>query len=103
MHRKKLFKATKGFIGRRKNVYKIAYQANLKSLIYSYRDRKKTKSLNRSIWIKTINNKLKQKIKYNNFIFILKLKKIIINRKVILFLITSNTSCFQKLLNFMGC
>ncbi|MGX7586191.1 50S ribosomal protein L20 [Candidatus Vidania fulgoroideorum] len=81
---KKIFKISKGFIGRRKNVLKISKISILKSLIYSYRDRKKKKSFFRNKWIKQINYKLGFKnINYNFFIRQLKLSNIKINRKII--------------------
>lgn len=102
--RKKLFKLTKGFIGRRKNVYKIAKQAYLKSLLYSYRDRKKKKTKNRSKWIEKINFSLQKKIiKYNLFIKKLKKKNIKINRKMFYFLLISRKKYFYKILKYLGC
>ena len=47
--RKKLLKMSKGYWGKRKNLYRIAKTQMLKSLYYSYRDRKKKKSDFRSL------------------------------------------------------
>ncbi|MGX7589465.1 50S ribosomal protein L20 [Candidatus Vidania fulgoroideorum] len=99
--RKKIFFLTKKFKGRRKNVYKIAKQANLKSMIYSYRDRKKNKSLKRKYWINEINNNMK--INYSFFINKLKEKKISINRKMYFYLIKSENKCFKSILKYLGC
>jgi large subunit ribosomal protein L20 len=41
--RAKLFKLTKGYYGRRKNVFKRAREAMLRSLSYAYRDRRNRK------------------------------------------------------------
>ena len=40
---KKVFKQTKGFRGRRKNVYRVAKQALMKAGQYAYRDRRQKK------------------------------------------------------------
>ena len=40
---KKVFKQTKGFRGRRKNVYRVAKQAVMKAGQYAYRDRRRKK------------------------------------------------------------
>ncbi|MGX7582522.1 50S ribosomal protein L20 [Candidatus Vidania fulgoroideorum] len=102
--RKKLFFLTKGFIGRRKNVYRIAKQAYLKSLIYSYRDRKKNKSKNREKWIEKINISLQYKNKkYNIFFNKLKEKNIKINRKMFFCIIKNKKKYFYKILNYLGC
>ncbi|HOO63925.1 MAG TPA: 50S ribosomal protein L20, partial [Synergistaceae bacterium] len=48
--RKKLFAITKGYFGRKKNVYKRAREAFLKSLSNAYRDRKAKKREYRKLW-----------------------------------------------------
>ena len=52
---KKVFKQTKGFRGRRKNVYRVAKQALMKAGQYAYRDRRVRKREFRSLWIQRIN------------------------------------------------
>ncbi|MGX7582804.1 50S ribosomal protein L20 [Candidatus Vidania fulgoroideorum] len=103
--RKKVLLLSKGFKGRRKNVYKISKQSVLKSLIYSYRDRKKKKSFFRKKFIKFINIYLnKYNIKYNFFIFNLKIKKVIINRKMLyLFILNNKYNGIKKKLINLGC
>ncbi|ADM89656.1 50S ribosomal subunit protein L20 [Candidatus Zinderia insecticola CARI] len=96
---KKILKFTKGFRGRRKNVFRIAKQALFKSWQYSYRDRKNKKRLFRNIWIKRINIILnKFNIKYNIFINKMKKKNIILNRKILSDLAIKNTHDFKKLI-----
>ncbi|WP_458659036.1 50S ribosomal protein L20 [Candidatus Vidania fulgoroideorum] len=97
---KKIIKKTKGFIGRRKNVYKISKQAYLKSLIYSYRDRKKNKSNFRKKWIKHIGFHLtNMNTNYNSFFNILKKKNIKINRKMIYNLFKKKyISCIEQMM-----
>jgi len=52
---KKVFKAAKGFYGRKKNTIRTAKQSVEKSLQYSYRDRRAKKRNFRSLWIQRIN------------------------------------------------
>src|SRR5450432_2686808 len=52
---KKIFKAAKGFYGRRKNTIRIAKQAVEKSMQYAYRDRKRRKRTFRALWIQRLN------------------------------------------------
>ena len=52
---KKVFKQTKGFRGRRKNVFRVAKQALMKAGQYAYRDRRNKKRDLRALWITRIN------------------------------------------------
>ena len=48
-------KFTKGYFGRRKNVWTVAKNAWEKGMLYAYRDRKTKKRNFRSLWIQRIN------------------------------------------------
>jgi large subunit ribosomal protein L20 len=52
---KKVFKAAKGFYGRRKNTIRIAKQAVEKSMQYATRDRRAKKRTFRALWIQRLN------------------------------------------------
>src|SRR5262245_30619208 len=52
---KKVFKAAKGYFGRRKNTIRIAKQAVEKANQYAYRDRKRRKRTFRALWIQRLN------------------------------------------------
>ena len=52
---KKVFKAAKGFFGRRKNTIRIAKQAVEKANQYAFRDRKRRKRTFRALWIQRLN------------------------------------------------
>ncbi|UOQ27888.1 LSU ribosomal protein L20p [Candidatus Vidania fulgoroideae] len=79
---KKMLKKVKGFIGRRKSCYRIAKQAYIKALTYSYRDRKRKKSFMKKECMLKFNLFLKmKKKKYSDFIRIKKKKNIILNIK----------------------
>ena len=58
--RKKILKETKGFFGRRKNVFTVAKNAYEKALQYAYRDRRKKKGNFRALWIQRINAGVRQ-------------------------------------------
>ena len=67
--RKKILKQTKGYFGRRKNVYTVAKNALEKGLVYAYRDRRKKKGEFRSLWIQRINAAVREyDMSYSEFI-----------------------------------
>ena len=75
--KKRLLKQTKGFWGQRKNVYRRAKETLLRSLAFSYRDRKAKKRTMRSLWISRINAALREEgLTYSKFIHSLKVKEI---------------------------
>ena len=53
--KKKVLSRTKGYWGRRKNVWTVAKNADDKALGYAYRDRRKKKAEFRALWIQRIN------------------------------------------------
>ena len=52
---KKVYKAAKGFRGRRKNTIRVAKQAVEKAGQYAFRDRKRKKRTFRALWIQRLN------------------------------------------------
>src|SRR5258708_29672848 len=52
---KKVYKATKGHYGRRRNTIRIAKQSMEKAMQYAYRDRKNKKRTFRALWIQPLN------------------------------------------------
>ena len=52
---KKVYKAAKGYYGRRKNTIRVAKQAVEKAGQYAFRDRKRKKRTFRALWIQRIN------------------------------------------------
>ncbi len=52
---KKVFKAAKGYYGRRKNTIRVAKQAVEKAGQYAFRDRKRKKRTFRALWIQRLN------------------------------------------------
>jgi large subunit ribosomal protein L20 len=96
--RKKILKATKGYFGRRKNVWTVAKNAYEKGLQYSYRDRRKKKSAFRALWIQRINAGVRQHgMSYSQFMGQLHKKDITLNRKVLADLAMNHPKAFEAI------
>ena len=81
---KKVFKAAKGYYGRRKNTIRIAKQAVDKANQYAYRDRKNRKRTFRALWIQRINAATRELgLTYGRFIYGLDKAGIEVDRKVL--------------------
>jgi large subunit ribosomal protein L20 len=81
---KKVYKAAKGFYGRRKNTIRIAKQAVEKSMQYAYRDRKNKKRTFRALWIQRLNAAVREfGLTYSRFIDGLAKAGIEVDRKVL--------------------
>ena len=81
---KKVYKAAKGYYGRRKNTIRIAKQAVEKAGQYAYRDRKVKKRSFRALWIQRINAAVRQEgLTYGQFMHGLKLAGVDLDRKVL--------------------
>ena len=77
-------KQTKGYFGRRKNVWTVSKNAYEKGLSYAYRDRRKKKANFRALWIQRINAAVRQHgMSYSEFMGKLNKAGIEINRKVL--------------------
>ena len=74
-------KQTKGYFGRRKNVWTVSKNAYEKGLQYAYRDRRKKKGNFRSLWIQRINAAVREHgMSYSEFMGKLSKSGIEINR-----------------------
>ena len=81
---KKIFKAAKGFYGRRKNTIRVAKQAVDKAGQYAYRDRRNKKRSFRALWIQRINAAARAEgFTYSQFIHGLNKAGIELDRKVL--------------------
>lgn len=81
---KKILNKAKGYYGARSRVYRVAYQAVIKSGQYAYRDRRQKKRQFRKLWISRINAAVRNfGLSYSKFIFGLKKSSIIIDRKIL--------------------
>ena len=95
---KKVFKQTKGFRGRRKNVYRVAKQALMKAGQYAYRDRRNKKRTFRALWITRINAAVRELgMSYSTFMAGLKRANIDIDRKVLADLAVTDKAAFDKI------
>jgi large subunit ribosomal protein L20 len=81
---KKVLKLTKGQYGSRSKLYRRANEARLKSLWYTYRDRRNRKRDLRRLWISRINAAARLNgTKYSHLIHGMKKANIKINRKML--------------------
>ena len=82
--RKKILKLAKGFWGSKRTLYRTAHEQVMRSLAYSYRDRKQRKREFRKLWIARINAGAKLNgIKYSTLIHGLSLAGVSVNRKML--------------------
>jgi large subunit ribosomal protein L20 len=96
--RKKILKETRGYFGRRKNVWTVAKNAYEKGLQYAYRDRRKKKGEFRSLWIQRINAAVREYgMSYSEFIGKINRKGIEINKKVLADLAMNDPKAFEAI------
>ncbi len=97
--RKKILKRTKGYFGRRKNVWTVAKNAYEKGLTYAYRDRRKKKSAFRALWIQRINAAARAHgMSYSELMGKLGKSGVEINRKVLADLAMNDPEAFEAIL-----
>jgi len=88
---------TKGMYGTRKNLFRRANEAMLKSLWYAYRDRRTRKRDLRRLWIARINAAARQNgTTYSRLIHDLKQAGIQLNRKMLADLAVRDPKAFQE-------
>jgi large subunit ribosomal protein L20 len=98
-HRRKVMKLVKGFRAARRRNYRVANEALLHSLAYSYRDRRVRKRDFRSLWISRINAAARREgMSYSRFIAGLKKGGITMNRKALADLAVHDSVAFGQLL-----
>jgi large subunit ribosomal protein L20 len=95
---KKVFKAAKGYYGRRKNTIRIAKQAVEKANQYAFRDRKRRKRSFRALWIQRINAAVRPfGLNYSKFIDGLAKSGLTIDRKVLSDLAIREPAAFEAI------
>jgi large subunit ribosomal protein L20 len=95
---KKVLSQSKGFRGRRGNVYRVAKQAVMKAGQYAYRDRRNKKRTMRALWIARINAAVRELgMTYSAFMSGLKRANIEIDRKVLADLAVQDKPAFAKI------
>ena len=94
--RKKILKLTKGYFGRRKNVWTVAKNTWEKGQQYAYRDRRTKKRNFRNLWIVRINAGVRQfGLSYSVFMGLIHKNNIEINRKTLADLAMNNPEAFK--------
>src|SRR3569623_2249192 len=95
---KKVYKATTGHYGRRRNTIRIAKQSMEKAMQYAYRDRKTKKRGFRALWIQRINAAVRPfGLNYSKFIDGLAKSGLTIDRKVLSDLATREPAAFEAI------
>ena len=98
--RKKVMKLSKGYFGRRKNVWTVAKNAVEKGLVYAYTGRKQKKRNFRSLWIMRINAAARTHgMSYSEFMGKVKSNNIELNRKALADLAMNHPDAFAAVVN----
>ena len=98
--RREVLEQAKGYRGLKKNTYKPAKEQVMKSLSYSYRDRRVRKRDFRRLWIIRINAGARQNgLSYNQLMHGLKLAEIELDRKVLADLAVSDPKAFTVIVD----
>jgi large subunit ribosomal protein L20 len=94
---RKLFKASKGFFGGRKNLLRTAINAVQKARQYQYRDRRVRKRDFRRLWIQRINAAARLNgLSYSRFIYGLKQADVEVNRKLLAQIAIDDPQAFSE-------
>jgi large subunit ribosomal protein L20 len=97
---KKVYKAAKGFYGRRKNTIRTAKAAVDRAMQYATRDRRTKKRTFRALWIQRINAAVRAHgLTYSRFIDGLARAGILIDRKVLSDLAISAPEAFAAIVD----
>jgi large subunit ribosomal protein L20 len=95
---KKVYRAAKGYYGRRKNTIRIAKQAVERANQYAYRDRKRRKRSFRALWIQRLNAAVRPfGLNYSRFIDGLAKAGLAVDRKVLSDLAIREPAAFQAI------
>ena len=100
--RKKILKRTRGYFGKRKNVWTVAVNSWEKGQQYAYRDRKAKKRNFRSLWITRINAGAREYgMSYSVLMGSLAKKGVALNRKALADLAMNNPEAFKAIVNLV--
>ncbi|MEG1555906.1 MAG: 50S ribosomal protein L20 [Bacteroidales bacterium] len=100
--RKKILNRTKGYFGKRKNVWTVAKNTWEKGQQYAYRDRKNKKRAFRSLWITRINAGVREYgMSYSVFMGMISKQGIELNRKTLADLAMNNPSAFKAIVDLV--
>ncbi len=97
---KKILNAAKGMQHYRTRSYRLAKQGVIKSLRYSYRDRRNRKRDLRALWITRINNASRELgISYSQLMAGLKKNNVTVDRKILAELAVNQPEAFKAIVN----
>lgn len=97
---KKILNAAKGMQHYRTRSFRLAKQGVIKSLRYSYRDRRNRKRDLRALWITRINNAARAEgLSYSQLIAGMKKQGIQIDRKILAELAVNHSAAFKAIIN----
>ena len=97
---KKVLKLSKGFRGRRNNVYRVAKQAVMKAGQYAYRDRRNKKRVFRRLWIARINAAARELgLTYSQFANGIRKAGIAIDRKMLADIAVHDKAAFASIVD----
>ena len=97
--RKRILKQSKGFYGKRKNVYTVAKNVQEKGMTYAYIGRKQKKREYRALWIARINAGVREEgLTYSEFIHKLRIKGVDLDRKILADLAMNEPESFKSLI-----
>ncbi len=100
--RKKILKRTRGYFGKRKNVWTVAVNSWEKGQQYAYRDRKNKKRNFRSLWITRINAGAREYgMSYSALMGNLGKKGVALNRKALADLAMNNPEAFKAIVDLV--
>lgn len=95
---KKLFSLTKGYFGRKKNVYRRAKEASLHALTSMFKDRRRKKRDFRRLWVTRINAAARLNgLNYSSLMNGLKKAGILVNRKMLSEMAINDMAGFEQL------
>lgn len=96
----KIFARTSGFRMTKNHVWKVAHEAYLHALDYSFQGRRDRKSDFRSLWIIRVNAALRAldaTLTYSKFVHLASTKKLGLDRKVLADIAVNDPSTFAKI------
>ena len=97
---KKILKLAKGYRGAKSKLYRPANEQVLKSLAYSYAQRKDNKGNFRKLWIARINAAARMNgLSYSRMMNGLKKAGVSVNRKILAELAISDAAAFTEIVN----
>jgi large subunit ribosomal protein L20 len=96
--RRKVLKMAKGYYGGKSRMFRVANEAVIRSLRFSYRDRKARKRQFRRLWIMRINAAARLNgLSYNRFIDGLNKASVEVDRKMLADLAVNDRQVFSQL------